>query len=152
MSHVTIEYIILLPVLILQIFLFPYVANLIMTNWVDSRRTLALQETASHLGSSIQQTYLSLNYTAIPAATVTNNLDVSPFIDGYAYTITGAANSSKVLQLTLTFKGVAISATAAVTLGQNANWGNSTFMSNSTSACLQAAKYSNGAISLYFQP
>ena len=155
MAHVTIEYVIMIPLLILQIFLLPYAASLIMNGWVDSRRTLALQETASHLGSSIQQTYLSLNYTTISAATVTNKLDVPLFIEGYAYTATATLKSavgSKVLELTLTFKGVQTSATAAVTLGQNVDWRDSTFMSNSTSACLHADKDGeSGMIELYFE-
>lgn len=153
MAHVTIEYIILVPLLILQIFLFPFAASVAMNSWVDSRRTLALQETASHLGSSIQQTYLSLNYTTISAADVTNKLDVPRFIEGYAYTGTATlepASGSKVLELTLTFKGAAISTTATVTLGENVEWKDSTFMSNSTSACLQAVKYSNKTIQLSF--
>jgi hypothetical protein len=156
-AHVTIEYIIMVPLLILQIFLFPFAASLVMNTWVDSRRTLALQETASHLGSSIQQTYLSLNYTTISAGDVTNKLDVPPFIEGYAYTgtatlrtVTDPAPGSKVLELTLTFKGVEISTTTTVTLGQNVEWKDSTFMSNSTSACLRAEKYSNRTIKLSF--
>jgi hypothetical protein len=151
-AHITIEYVILLPLLIAQIFLFPFAANLIMTGWVDSRRTIALQETASHLGSSIQQVYLSLNYTTISEADVENALDVPPFIEGYAYTATATlepASGSKVLGLTLTFKGIAISTTAAVTLGQNVEWQDSTFRSNSTSACLRAEKDSD-IITLYF--
>jgi hypothetical protein len=153
-AHVTIEYIILLPLLISQIFLFPWAASVAMNSWVDSRRTLALQETASHLGSSIQQMYLSLNYTAIPAANITNKLDVPLFIDGYAYTVTATlepASGSKVLELTLTFKGVQISTTTTATLGQNVEWrtGYSTFMSNS-SASMRAEKYSNKTIQLSF--
>jgi len=153
-AHVTIEYIILVPLLILQIFLLPFAASVIMNSWVDSRRTLVLQETASHLGSTIQQIYLSLNYTAIPVANVTNKLDVPPFIEGYAYTgiatVTEPASGSKVLELTLMFKDVKLSATATVTLGENVEWRDSTFMSNSTNACLQAVKYSNETIQLSF--
>ncbi len=158
MAHVTIEYVIMVPLLISQIFLLPWAASVIMNGWVDSRRTLALQETASHLGSSIQQTYLSLNYTTISAANVTSKLDVPPFIEGYAYTTTTTlepASGSKVLELTLTLKGVQISSTAAVTLGQNVAWreGYSSFMSNSTSACLRAEKDGDsGMIELYFEP
>lgn len=154
MAHITIEYIIMVPLLISQIFLFPFVASIAMNSWVDYRRTLALEEVAGHLGSSIQQTYLSLNYTTISAANVTNKLDVPLFIEGYAYTatatVTALASGSNVLELTLTFKGVAISTTAAVTLGQNVKWKDSTFISNSTSACLQAVKYSNKTIQLSF--
>jgi len=144
----------MVPLLILQIFLLPFAASVIMNGWVDSRRTLVLQETASHLGSAIQQTYLSLNYTTIPSANVTNKLDVPPFIEGYAYTgtatVTEPASGSKVLELTLMFKDVELSATATVTLGENVEWRDSTFMSNSTNACLQAVKYSNETIQLSF--
>ena len=150
MAHVTIEYVILVPLLILQIFLFPFAASLIMNNWVDSRRTLALQEVADHLGSIIQQTYSFLDNEIMAAGNVNKTLDVPRFIDGYAYTATGNASDSNVLELTLEFKGVAISVTAAVTLGQNGVWQDSAFMSNSTSACLRAEKYSNETIRLYF--
>ena len=43
------------------------------------RRSLALQETASYLSSSIEQIYLSLNHTSILSCTFTNNLRFSPF-------------------------------------------------------------------------
>ena len=157
MAHVTIEYVILLPLLILQIFLFPFAVNLMMTGWVDSRRTVALQETASHLGSSIQQTYLSLNYSVIPAANVTSKLDVPPFIEGYVYSVTAEltpASGSTVLELTLAFQDFQISATASTTLGQNVNWlaEYSTFTSNLTdSYYLHADKLNNKTILLSFQ-
>ncbi len=156
MAHVTIEYVILLPLLVLQIFLFPFAVNLIMNGWVDSRRTLALQETASHLGSSIQQTYLSLNYSVIPAADVTSKLDVPPFIEGYVYSVTAEstpASGSTVLKLTLAFQDFQISATVSTMLGQNVGWraGHSIFLSNATdSYYLRAEKYSNNTIWLSF--
>jgi hypothetical protein len=157
MPHVTIEYIIMVPILIMQIFLFPFAASLIMNTWVDSRRTLALQEAAGHLGSSMQQMYFYLNHTTIGAGNVTNKLDIPPFIEGYPYTgnatlrtVLDPALGSKVLEVALRFVGVGISASTMVTLGQNVEWRNSVFMSNSTSACLQAEKYDNGTIRLSF--
>jgi hypothetical protein len=150
---------IMIPILILQIFLFPFAAGLIMNTWVDSRRTLALQEAASHLGSSIQQMYFSLNHTTISAGNVTNKLDIPSFIEGYPYTgnatlrtVSDPGLSAKVLEVTLKFVGVGISASTMVTLGQNVEWRNSIFLSNSTSACLQAEKYDNGTIRLSFRP
>lgn len=149
---------IMIPILIMQIFLFPLTASLIMNNWVDSRRTLALQETASHLGSSIQQLYSALNHETISAGTVTNKLDTPPFIEGYAYTGNATlrtaldSNSTKVLDITLRLMGANIEATASVTLGQNVAWPlqNSTLMSNSTLAGINAEKLSNGTIRLSF--
>jgi hypothetical protein len=142
----------------MQIFLFPLTAGWIMNTWVDSRRTLALQETASHLGSSIQQIYSSLNHDTISAGTVRNNLDVPPFIEGYAFTgnatlrtLGAAANSSKILDLTLRLLGTSIQTTASVTLGQNVEWTQSSILySNSSSAGIKAEKQWNGTILLYF--
>lgn len=157
MVQITIEYMIMIPILIMQIFLFPLTAGWIMTTWVDSRQTLALQETASHLGSSIQQVYSALNHESISAGTVTNRLEVPPFIEGYAYTgnatlraLDPAPNSSQILDITLRFMGGRISSTTSVTLGQNVVWQNSTFMSNSTYASIIAEKQLNGTIRLSF--
>ena len=158
MPQITIEYMIMIPILIMQIFLFPLTAGLIMNGWVDSRRTLALQETAGHLGSSIQQLYSALNHETIFEGTVTNKLDTPPFIEGYAYmgqatlrtALDPALNSSKVLDITLTLMGTSVEGTASVTLGQNILWQNSTLMSNSTSAGIIAEKLLNGTIQLSF--
>ena len=149
---------IMIPILILQIFLFPLTAGWIMTTWVDSRQTLALKETVSHLGSSIQQVYSALNHESISAGIVTNRLEVPPFIEGYAYTgnatlrtaLDPALNSSKILDVTLRLNGGRIVATTSVTLGQNVEWQNSTFMSNSTFASIIANKQSNGTILMFF--
>jgi hypothetical protein len=157
--QITIEYMIMIPILIMQIFLFPLTAGWIMNTWVDSRRTLALQEIDSHLSSSIQQIYSSLNHDTISAGTVTNTLDVPPFIEGYAFTgnatlrtLGAAANSSKVLDLTLRLLGTSIQTTASVTLGQNAEWNQSSVLkSNSTLASINAEKQPNGTILLYFK-
>jgi len=129
-----------------------------MSTWVDSRQTLALQETASHLGSSIQQVYSALNHESISTGTVTNRLEVPPFIEGYAYTgnatlrttLEPELNSSKVLDITLRLMGSRIETMTSVTLGQNVAWQNSTFMSNSTYASIIAQKMPNSTILLSF--
>lgn len=159
MPHVTIEYVIMVPVLILQIFLFPLTAGWLMNVWVDSRRTLALQEVASHLGSTIQQIYFSLNHETISAGTATQKSDVPPFIENYPYTGTAILrtvldpdlNSSKVLKITLKLGTVGTTVTTSVILGQNVLWQESTFVSNSTSAGIRAEKFTNGTICLSFE-
>jgi hypothetical protein len=83
----------MVPILIVQIILFPYVASVMMGNWTDSRRTLALQETASTIGSSIGQLYSSLNHTTIKAATVTNKMTLPAFLEGYSYSAEGTLRS-----------------------------------------------------------
>jgi len=157
LPQITIEYMIMIPMLILQIFLFPLTAGWIMNTWVDSRQTLALQETASHVGSTIQQVYSALNHESISTGAVDIRLPVTPFIEGYAYSGNASLreagiNASQYLDITFRFKGSRITATASVTLGQNVQWdADSEFMSNSTNAKLVAEKMANNTILMYFE-
>lgn len=158
MVQVTIEYMIMIPILIMQIFLFPLTASWLMNIWVESRRTLALQDAASHLGSTIQQLYFSLNHETISAGTATYSPGLPPFIENHHYagnatlrTISySTSNSSKALELTLTLATTRTKLTTSVILGPNVLWRESTFVSNSTNACVSAEKFHNGTICLYF--
>jgi hypothetical protein len=149
---------IMIPLLILQILLFPLTAGWMMNMWVDSRRTLALQESASYMGSSIRQLYSSVSHVTIAPGTVKNTLGLPQFIEGYAYRANGslrttpdpALSSSKILDLTLNFMGTSIETTTTVTLGQNVLWSDSIFVSNSTGASIAAEKMSNGTIVMFF--
>jgi hypothetical protein len=150
---------IMLPLLILQIILFPVAAGMLMNIWVNSRRTLALQEAASNLGSSMQQIYLTLNHATIPVGTsITQKSNVPALIEDYPYTGTAILqtvsnsilNSSKVLKITLSLKTVGTSVTTSVILGQNVQWSPSTFKSNSTNAGILAHKFANATICLSF--
>jgi hypothetical protein len=154
--QITIEYMIMIPILILQIFLFPLTAGWIMATWTDSRQTLALQETASYLGSSVHQVYSALSHESISAGSVTNRLEFPTFIEGYAYngsaSLRDPVSDSKVLDITLTFMGGKIKTTTSVTLGPNVAWdANSQFMSNSSYASLIAEKMANGTILMSFE-
>jgi hypothetical protein len=157
LPQITIEYMIMIPMLIMQIFLFPLTAGWIMNTWVDSRQTLALQENASHLSSSIQQVYSALNHESISTGTVRSRLEITPFIEGYAYRGNASlraaeANSSQFLDITLKLMGSSIETTTSVTLGSNVNWDpDSEFQSNSTNANLVAVKMSNDTILMYLE-
>lgn len=161
MTHLTIEHVIILPSLLLQIFLFPLAANSLMNIWVDSRTTLALQETASHLGSSIQQLYFSINQETISAGTVTYWPGLPPLIENHYYignatlrtVLDPELNSSKALELTFKLGDTRITATTSVILGPNVlapPREKSIFISTSPSACVSAEKFPNGTICLYF--
>jgi len=158
MPHITIEYAILVPVLILQIFLFPLTTSWLMNTWVDSRRSLALQEAASHLGSTLQQVYFSLNHETISAGTITQKPDVPPYIENSPYVgnatlrtvLDTVLNSSKVLEITFKLQGTGTTVATSVILGQNVMWKNSTFVSNSVNACIMAEKFANGTICMSF--
>jgi hypothetical protein len=156
MANITIEYMILIPILILQIFLLPFAAGLFMNYWTTSSNTLALSDASTHLSSSIEQLYFFLNNPSVSSGTVTNNLGIPPYIGNYAYvgsatlSSVSGSGSEKVLELTLTLVGSTISTTTPVTLGENVQWLNSTFTSNSNGACIDGYKDSNNTILLSF--
>jgi hypothetical protein len=132
--------------------------NVVMNQYVDEQRSLELQETASNLSSSIEQMYLSLNHTSILSCALKSNLGSQHLIDGYVYTgnatlqpvLDPEFHSSQVLDVTLNLVGADISTTTSVTLGQNVEWANSTFMSNSATACIIAQKFPDQTIQLSF--
>lgn len=158
MAHITIEYVIMVPVLILQIFLFPLTANWLMNVWVDSRRALAVQDVASHLGSTIQQLYFSLNHETVATGKVRYSPGLPHFIEDSHYIgnatlrtiLDPPLSSSKILDLTIRLVATPTIVDTFVVLGPNAVWQPSTFISNSTNACIIAEKLSNGSISLSF--
>jgi hypothetical protein len=158
MPQITIEYMIMIPILIFQVLLFPLTAGWLMSVWVDSRRALILQDAASHLGSTMQQLYFSLNHETISVGTATYSPGLPPFIEDCHYTanatlrsVSGASpNSSKIMDMQLTLKGTKTTVSASVVLGPNVLWRESTFISNSTNACVSAEKFANGTISMRF--
>jgi hypothetical protein len=156
MVQVTIEYMIMIPLLIMQIFLFPLAVSWVMNDWTISRQTLELQTTASHLGSQVQQIYFSLNHGTITTGNVTAAMEIAPLIEGYSYNVSGTSrlapsSDSVILDLNLTLINSRISTTSSVMLGSNSTvaWKVSSFLSNSTAQIL-AAKLSNGTIQLSF--
>jgi len=148
----------MIPILIAQIILFPILASTLMNVWVTSRNTLVLQDAASNLGSTLQQTYFALDHPTIPNGTETSNqLGLPPFIDGYSYTANAtlqqsvqSPNSSQVLDITFRLVSTTFEATSSVVLGPDAQWNPTTvFESNSTNTCVCAEKL-NGTVELWF--
>jgi len=148
----------LIPLLILQIFLLPFAATVIMNVWTTTSETITLQDAATHLGSTIQQFFLFINNPTLSSTEVTNQLGIPTYINGNYYsgdaslTPISGSNLEQVLNLTLSLNKSTISVSSVVTLGQNAQWNSSatTFTSNSPSACISACKYSNGTVLLSF--
>jgi hypothetical protein len=146
---ITLEYMIMIPVLILQIFLFPITASVIMNTWADSSMTLELQETAGHMGSSIQQLYYAMNHASVPNGTMTITLGTPPLIEGHAYTTTlsHATNldtSIQIMNVTLKLIGTKDQTSTLVTLGQNVDWQeNLAFNSTAHSLSIVAHKTSD---------
>jgi len=147
MTHVTMEYVLMAPVLILQVLFFPLAASWVMNIWIDSRRQIALQEVADHLGSVIQQIYFSLNRETISNGIVKYTPDTPKFIDNNVYTArarlenTSGADSSKILRLNVTLENLANSVETSIVLGPNVRWNeDSVYVSNAVNACIMANK------------
>ena len=149
MPSITLEYMIMIPVLIVQIFIFPLTASVIMNTWADSRMTIELQETAGHIGSSIQQLYYTMNHASMSNGTMSITLDTPPLIEGYAYTTTlrhveHLDTSYQIMNVTLKLLGTKDHTSTLVTLGQNVDWQeNLSFLSGKQPIILIANKTSN---------
>ncbi len=150
MPHVTIEHMIMLPLLILQIFLFPLTVSWLMDIWVNSRRTLELQDAASHLASVIQQAYAIMKHATIKSGTAVFSTGLPPYIENHSYIGTATLKSNGILKITLKLKDVGITKEASVILGANVTWRESTFISNSANAYVVAEKFPNNTICLFF--
>lgn len=145
MANVVLEHVVLLPLLVLQIFLFPFATTLITSAWEGARQEVALEEAANHLGSTIQQLYFSLSEETVCTGNVTQASNLPTTIEGHAYNATGQPmNGSGVLTLSLVLEGTHESASVKVTLGPNAQWGGGIFRSNSPDACIKVWKYHAG--------
>jgi hypothetical protein len=155
MPQITIEYMIMIPILILQIFLFPLTAGWIMDSWENSRQTLALKETTSHLSSSIQQIYSALTHSSMSSTTITINPEVPFFIEGKTYTANAtlsgfSPNSTRMLEVNLYVTGSEIEATKVFPVGEDFLWQDSSFISNDPAHSIIASKHTNGTIFLSF--
>ena len=156
MPSVTIEYVILIPLLFTQVIVFPLVASTMTSSWQDSQRDVELQDAADHLASTIQQLYLTMNNEDILAGDITQASTLPVTVGSYPYTATGSLSSpsdpdsTRILTVTLTLEEVGNTVTAAVVLGPNVQWTESTLRSNSAEASIDVQKFSNSTLVFSF--
>jgi hypothetical protein len=148
--QISVQYMIMIPVLILQIFLFPLAAQAIMNTYSDSRMSIELQTATGHMGSSIQQLYYTMNQlTDSPTGSVKIDLDTPAQIEGHAYTTTlhqvaYMDSSCQIMNVTLKIVGTNTQSSTLVTLGQNVDWPeNLAFNSTANDLSLIATKTGN---------
>jgi hypothetical protein len=158
MPHVAIETVIMAPLLILQIFVFPMVATTMTSYWTNNSRQVAVQDTANQLADVIQQLYVSINTNEVLNGTITWTSTLPEEVVSYPYNANGTlhtslgSNSSEILILQVTLLGVGNTATAHATFGPNVLWNQTAvFHSASLTAAIQVQKKSNGAISFSFK-
>ena len=155
MVSVTIEYVILIPLLFTQVIVFPLVASTMTNKWQETQLTIELQDVADHMVSTIQQLYLSVNSDQILTGTITQASPVPVTVASYPYTIDGQLSnppdgSAKVFTVILTLDDVGNTVTASAVLGTNVQWVESTFRSTSLDASIIVQKFSNGTLSFSF--
>jgi hypothetical protein len=152
---VTIEYVILIPLLFSQVIVFPFVASTMTSSWQNSQRNIELQDAAGHLASTIQQLYLTINSEDILEGTVTYVSSLPITVGSYPYDVTGSlsdppGDSAKVLTVTLTLDELGNTATASAVLGDNVEWTDSTLRSNSADASINVVKDVDGTLTFSF--
>lgn len=157
MPHITIEYVILIPVLFAQILVFPLAATMMASSWAEVRRDAALQDAASNLASTIQQLYLSVNREEVEPGNITQASTLPQTIESYPYTVVGNLsatldpNSSRVLTLTLSLEGSGNTVTSIALVGPNVEWDGGTFRSNSPNASIKVEKKPDDTIHFSFE-
>jgi hypothetical protein len=154
LPSVTIEYVILIPLLFTQVIVFPFVASTITSNWQNSQRDIELQDAANHLASTIQQLYLTVNRDEVLECTVNQSSPVPITVASYPYNATCSLSNpptgySKVLTVTLTLDEVSNTATSLAVLGPNVEWMPSTLRSTSTDSSINIEK-ENGVLTFSF--
>lgn len=157
MTHVAIEVVIMAPLLLAQIFLFPLVTTTMTSYWANASREVTLQEVASQMGSTIQQLYLSLSRTEVAPGTTTYASTFPTQVASYPYVATGSLETSlelestKILFLNVTLLNVGTEVTAQTSLGPNVLWReDSLFNSLSSTASIVVQKFANGTLLFSF--
>ncbi len=156
MPSVTIEYVIMIPLLFTQVIVFPFVASTMTSNWQNSQRNVELQDAADHLASTIQQLYLTINSQDVLTGNITQASTLPITVASYPYTATGSLSdppdpeATKILTVTLTLDDVGNIVSANAVLGPNVQWNESTFRSTSSDASINVQKFSNGTLAFSF--
>jgi hypothetical protein len=142
----------MIPVLIMMIFIFPFVATVIMGTWTESITTMELKTTAGHMSSSIQQLCYTINSGSYNNGTMKINLAVPTLIQGHTYTttlshLTQSDSSFQLMNVTLKIVGGEAQASSLITLGSNINWQeNLAFNSTAPLLYLGANKTANSVL------
>ena len=155
MVSVTIEYVILIPLMFTTVIVFPFVASRITTENQEYQLSIELQNVADHMASTIQQLYLTVNGEEILTGTVTQESPVPVTVGSYPYTVEGSLSNSgdgsaKVFTAFLALDDIDITVTASAVLGPDVLWTDSTLRSTSFDASIIIEKHSNGTIGFSF--
>lgn len=154
MPHASIEYAIMLPILIMQVILIPVATGWMIDNWTTRRREISLQDIASHMATIIQQLYFSLDSKDVTAGITTQATNMPSHVESIPYKILASDSkfeNTTTIHLNLTLIGTSVNSLDQIILGPNAFWEEgSVFMSNSIDAHIEVEKYINGTLQFSF--
>ena len=156
MPHHTIEYIIMFPLLFTQLLLFPFLVNVMVSSLQYSQRQDSLEYLADYLGSMIRKLYFYANLEDISPGTITQKSPLPPTIDGKSFTAIGSLvipsnpDLGRTLHISLKIDELGNTATTEVILGSNVDWRSSIFRSDSFDASINAQKFPDDTILLFF--
>jgi len=156
MVSITIEYVILIPLMFTQVIILPLVASTMTNSWQDSQRDVALQDIANHVASTIQQLYLTANRDEILTGNINQSTNLPVSISSYPYSVIASLSSPpdpdavRVLTVTVTLDDLDNTVNAVAVLGSNVQWVESTLRSNSADASINVAKDADGVLTFSF--
>ena len=149
MSDVVIENIMLLPLLIMTLILFPIAANSVVVTYISQQNEIVAQSAMNQIVSTVQQLYYSLNREDIMACNITMAKPFPQKIGSYEYYVDAKMNPNS-LTLSLSMPGMNFALNKTISLSSNALWIDSQLRSTSPSAAINAQKLSNGTLVFNF--
>jgi hypothetical protein len=150
LSDSVVEHVMLLPLMIMVVVLFPIAANSIVVNYTNQQQLVIAQSAMNQMVSTIQQLYYSLNQENILPCNVTVTNLLPQKIGTYTYNVTATTNPGNKLTLSLYMSSLNMRVEKTITLGPNALWENSQFRSILPTSAIRVQKIMNGMLKFSF--
>lgn len=150
MSHVVVEHIILIPLMIVLVVIFPVSANYVAVSYANQQREVMADGAMNQVTSTLQQLSYSLSQTEIQPCNITMTEPLPRMIDSYTYNLSASMSLPQQVTLQLTLPGLNFQTNKTMTLTSNIQWLNSEYCSRLPDARLLIEKLSNGTIIFSF--
>jgi hypothetical protein len=150
MSDTVVEHVMLLPLMMMVLVLFPMAANSVVINYINQQHEVIAQAAMNQIVSTVQQLYYSLNQENIMPCNVTMTNLLPQKIDAYIYDVSATTNPDNKLTLSLYMSSLNIYVNKTITLNPNTLWNNSQFHSILPTAAIKVEKMMNGTLLFSF--
>lgn len=150
MSDTVVEHIMLLPLMMMALVLFPIAANSVVINYINQQHVIIAQSAMDQIVSTVQQLYYSLNQENIMPCNVTMTKLLPQKIGSYIYDVSATTNPDNELTLSLYMSSLNIHVDKTITLNPNTLWNNSQFHSILPTAAITVEKKMNGMLLFSF--